>query len=195
MAIAYVRAKPIALTDTSGVTQQFAYAGRTIMMDPRPEVAAFDYSALREDLAHVEVLLPPDTPAMYLDPAALAYALDVKEIQKVRTPLSQRKRLPQVVMSAVIALPPALEVSRDEALIIARRIAQSPCRSHRVPIHLAIHNASINRHAHAAIALRPMAPDGSLGLKISDFLARFRSHRVEADPAEGTCWPDISWEI
>jgi hypothetical protein len=195
VAIAYVRAKPIWLTDTGGVTQQFAYAGRTIMMDPRPEIAAFDYSALREDLAQVEVLLPPDTPAVYLDPAALAYALDAKEIKKVRTPLSQRKRLPQIVMSAVIALPPAFEVSRDEALIIARRIAQSPCGSHRVPIHLAIHSASVNRHAHAHIALRPMAPDGSLGLKISDFLARFRSHYADIDPVEGTCWPDISWEI
>lgn len=195
MAIAYVRAKPIWLTDTGGVTQQFAYAGRSIMMDPRPEIAVFDYSALREDLAHVEVLLPPDAPAMYRDPAALAYALDLKEIQKVRTPLSQRKRQPQLVMSAVIALPPASEVSRDEALIIARRVALSPCRSHRVPIHIAIHNASINRHAHADIALRPMAPDGSLGLKIADFFARFRSHRANMDPVEGTCWPDISWEI
>ena len=195
MAIAYVRAKPIWLTDTGGVTQQFAYAGRTVMMDPRPEIAAFDYSALREDLAQVEVLLPPDTPAVYLDPAALAYALDAKEIQKVRTPLSQRKRLPQIVMSAVIALPPAFEVTRDEAFIIARRIALSPCGSHRVPIHIAIHNASINRHAHADIALRPMAPDGSLGLKIPNFLARFRSQRAEAGLVEGTCWPDISWEI
>lgn len=195
MAIPYVRAKPIWLTDTGGVTQQFAYAGRAIMMDPRPEIAAFDYSALREDLAHVEVILPPDAPAMYLDPAALAYALDVKEIQKVRTPLSERERLPQLVMSTVVALPPAFEVSRDEALTIARRIALYPCRSHRVPIHIAIHNAVINRHAHADIALRPMAPDGSLGLKIPDFLARFRSNRAETDPVEGTGWPDISWEI
>lgn len=195
MAIPYVRAKPISLTVTGGVTQNFAYSGRTIMMDPRPEIAAFDYSALREDLAHVEVLLPPDAPAMYLDPAALAYALDVKEIQKVRTPLSQRERLPQIVMSAVIALPSAFEVSGDEALTIARRIARYPCGSHRVPIHIAIHNALINRHAHADIALRPMAPDGSLGLKIPDFLVRFRVNRADPDPVEGTGWPDISWEI
>ncbi|WP_298885805.1 hypothetical protein [uncultured Bradyrhizobium sp.] len=195
MAIPYARAKAIWLTDTGGVTQQFAYTGRTIMMDPRPEIAAFDYSALRDDLAHVEVLLPPDTPAMYLDPAALAYALDVKEIQKVRTPLSQRERLPQVVMSTVIALPPSFEVSGQEALTIARRIALYPCKSHRVPIHIAIHSAFINRHAHADIALRPMAPDGSLGLKIPDFLARFRAKRAKADPVEGTGWPDISWEV
>ena len=111
MAIAYVRAKPIWLTDTGGVTQQFAYAGRSIMMDPRPEIAAFDYSALREDLAHVEVLLPPDAPAMYRDPAALAYALDLKEIQKVRTPLSQRKRLPSDPSSFPGALDPATVAS------------------------------------------------------------------------------------
>lgn len=93
--IPYVRAKPIWLTDSGGVTQQFAHAGRAIMRGPRPGIAAFDYSTLRQDLAHVEVLLPPDAPAMYLNPAALSYALDVKEIQKVWTPLSEREPLPR----------------------------------------------------------------------------------------------------
>ncbi|MFK4384579.1 hypothetical protein [Bradyrhizobium sp. USDA 223] len=159
MAIPYVRATPISLTVTGGVTKSFAYSGRTIMMDPRPEIAAFDYSALRGDLAHVEVLLPPDAPAMYLDPAALAYALDVKEIQKVRTPLSQRERLPQIVMSAVIALPSAFEVSGDEALTIARRIALYPCGSHRVPIHIAIHNAPARPQGRAAGRADPLRND------------------------------------
>ncbi len=164
------------------------------MTDPRHDVP-FDYSHLRDDLAHVAVLLPPNAPQAFLDPAVLAYALDMTEIRKVRTPLSERDRKPQVVMAVIIALPPEFEVSLDEAITIARRIALYPCGSHPIPIHIAIHNAHINRHAHAAIGFRPITPDGAFGLKIPDLFARFRAYGAETKIAEGTGWPDLSWEI
>jgi hypothetical protein len=104
---------------------------------PRHDVP-FDYSYLRDDLAYVEVLLPPNAPEEFRKPAVLAHALDMAEIRKIRTPLSERIRKPQGVMSVIIALPPETEVSLDEAITIARRIARSPCGSHPVPIHIAI---------------------------------------------------------
>jgi len=165
------------------------------MADPRADVRPFDYSHLRSDLAHVEVLLPPNVPLIFLDPAVLANALDVSELRKVRTSLSERTRMPQVAMALIVALPPQFEVSQHEALAIARRIVLFPCGLHPIPIHLAIHNALINRHAHADIALRPMNTDGSFGLKIPDLFVRFRSQAEEIRVAEGTGWPDLSWEI
>jgi hypothetical protein len=98
-------------------------------------------------------------------------------------------------MSVIIALPPESEVSLDEAVTIARRIALSPCGSHSVPIHIAIHNALVNRHAHAAIGFRTMAPDGEFGLKIPELFACFSVYGAKAKVSEGTDWPDISWEI
>ena len=179
MAIAFVQARVIHLTVSSGATRDFAYIGRTFMADPRADVRPFDYSHLRNDLAHVEVLLPPNVPQAFLDPAVLANALDAIEIRKIRTPLSERTRMPQVAMAVIVALPPQFEVSQHEALAITRRIVLYPCGPHPIPIHLAIHNASINRHAHADIALRPMNPDGSFGLKITDLFVRFRSQAEE----------------
>ena len=185
----------IHLTESSGATRDFAYIGRTVMADPRADVGPFDYSHLRSDLALVEVLLPPNVPQFFRDPAVLANALDVGELRKIRTPLSKRTRMPQVAMAVIVALPPQFEVSQQEALAIARRIVLYPCGSHPIPIHLAIHNASINRHAHADIALRPMNTDGSFGLKIPDLFVRFRSQDEEIRVSEGTGWPDLSWEI
>lgn len=191
MAIAFSRARPIPITEKAGVTREFAYIGRTVMTDPRHEVP-FDYSHLHDDLVHVEVLLPANVPEEFRKPAVLAHALDMAEIRKIRTPLSERIRKPQGVMSVIIALPPETEVSLDEAITIARRIARSPCGSHPVPIHIAIHNALVNRHAHAAIGFRPMAPDGTFGLKIPEFFARFSVYGTKAKVSEGTDWPDLS---
>ena len=194
MAIAFSRARPIPITEKAGVTREFAYIGRTVMTDPRHEVP-FDYSHLHDDLVHVEVLLPANVPEEFRKPAVLAHALDMAEIRKIRTPLSERIRKPQGVMSVIIALPPETEVSLDEAITIARRIARSPCGSHPVPIHIAIHNALVNRHAHAAIGFRPMAPDGTFGLKIPELFARFSVYGTKAKVSEGTDWPDLSFEI
>ena len=195
MAIAFARARVIHLTESSGATRDFAYVGRTVMADPRAYVGPFDYSHLRNDLAYVEVLLPPNVPQIFLDPALLANTLDAIEIQKIRTPLSERTRMPQVAMAVIVALPPQFEVSLHEALTIARRIVRYPCGPHPIPIHLAIHSASINRHAHADIALRPMNLDGSFGLKVPDLFVRFRSQAEGIRVAEGTGWADLSWEI
>lgn len=194
MAIAYARARPIPLTERDGATREFAYVGRTIMADPREDIPPFDYTYLRRDLAHVEVMLPPHAPQAFADPAALAFALDMAEIRKVRTPLSRRKRLPQVVMSVIMALPPESETSLHEASVIARRILVSASRSQPVPIHMAIHQAPINRHGHGDVGFRSINPDGTLGLKIPDLFARFRTHEAGANVVEGTGWPDLSWE-
>lgn len=40
-----------------------------------------------------------------------------------------------------------------------------------------------------------MNPDGSFGLKIQNLFARFGSYGDEIRVAEGTGWPDLSWEI
>jgi hypothetical protein len=195
LAIAFARARPIPLTEKDGATREFAYVGRTVMTDPRDGIPPFDYAYLRRDLAHVEVVMPPHAPRAFADPAALAYALDMAEIRKIRTPLSKRKRKPQVVMSVIMALPPEFETSLHEASVIARRILVSASHSHPVPIHIAIHQAPINRHGHGDIGLRPVNPDGRFGLKIPDLFARFRTHGAEAHVVEGTGWPDLSWEI
>ncbi|WMT76975.1 MobA/MobL family protein [Bradyrhizobium sp. Ash2021] len=194
VAIAFARARPIPLTENDGATREFAYVGRTIMTDPRDGIPPFDYAHLRRDLAHVEVVLPAHAPQAFADPAALAFALDMAEIRKVRTPLWKRERLPQVVMSVIIALPPEFETSLHEASVIARRILVSASRSHPVPIHIAIHQAPINRHGHGDIGFRSINPDGTFGLKIPDLFARFRTHGAEANVVEGTGWPDLAWE-
>jgi hypothetical protein len=194
LAIAFAKARPIPLTEKDGATREFAYVGRTVMTDPRDGIPPFDYAYLRHDLAHVEVVIPPHAPQLFADPAALAHALDMAEIRKVRTPLSNRQRKPQVVMSVIMALPPEFETSLHEASVIARRILVSASRAHPVPIHIAIHQAPINRHGHGDIGFRPVNPDGTFGLKIPDLFARFRTHGAEAGIAEGTGWPDLSWE-
>jgi hypothetical protein len=194
VAIAFARARPIPLTDKDGATREFAYVGRTIMTDPREDIPRFDYSYLRRDLAHVEVVLPAHAPRAYLAPAVLAFALDTAELRKVRTPLWKRERLPQVLMSVIMALPPEFETSLHEASVIARRILVSASRSHPVPIHIAIHQAPINRHGHGDISFRSINPDGTFGLKIPDLFARFRTHGAEASVVEGTGWPDLAWE-
>ncbi|MBR1211029.1 hypothetical protein [Bradyrhizobium sp. JYMT SZCCT0180] len=98
MAIAFSRAKPIHITENAGVTREFAYTDRTVMMDPRHDVP-FDYSHLHDDLAHLEVLLPPNVAEEFRDPAVLAHALDMTEIRKIWTPVSERIRKPQGAMS------------------------------------------------------------------------------------------------
>ncbi|MBR0784803.1 MobA/MobL family protein [Bradyrhizobium iriomotense] len=197
MAIPFAFLAPVRLADHGGAVSAIAYAARNAVHDPRFE-QPFDYSHLRSDLAHEEIILPVDCPATFLDRAKLAIALDEAERRKVRTPLSERNRLPQVGLALVVALPPSTEVSVKEAAEILRRIVLAARGSAAIPIHTAIHEARINRHAHALFALRPMDNDGVLGPKLRDFVVRHRhtsTGNESADVVEGVNWPDLTWEI
>jgi hypothetical protein len=197
VAIAFAKLVPVHLAEHGGAVSAIAYLARDIVHDPRFE-QPFDYSHLRADLAHEEIILPLDCPVTFLDRETLAIALDGAELRKIRTPLSQRNRQPQVGLALVVALPPSTEVSVDEAAEIFRRIVLAARGSEPTPIHLAIHEARINRHGHALFALRPVHRDGLLGLKLRDFIVRLRhtgSGNYKADVVEGIHWPSLTWEI
>ncbi|MFK4726126.1 hypothetical protein ABIE89_007226 [Bradyrhizobium niftali] len=159
MAISFAFLTKAHLTEHGGATSAIAYLARDIVHDPRFE-RAFDYTHLRADLAHEEIILPLDCPVSFLDREKLAVKLDGTELRKVRTPLSKRNRRPQIGLALVVALPPATEVSADEAAEIMRRIVVAARGSAPVPIHIAIHEARVNRHGHALFALRPLDRDG-----------------------------------
>src|SRR4051812_34334034 len=118
MAIIFARLDPIHLTPSSGAARLIAYMGRTTIAD---RGILHDYQHLAHDLVHEEVMLPADYPPEFNVPAILAAALDRAELQKVRTPLEQRDRLPQVGLNLTLALPPDDEVSLHEAKEILRR--------------------------------------------------------------------------
>lgn len=196
MAIPFAYLTPARLTENGGAASIIAYVARDIVQDPR-FVQPFDHSHLRGDLAHEEIILPVDCPTTFLDREKLAIALDGAELHKIRAPLSQRTRLPQVGLALVLALPPSTEVSLAEAAEILRRIALAARGSEAIPIHTAIHEARINRHGHALFGLRPIDADGVLGLKLRDFVVRHRhtgSGKEGADVVEGINWPDLAWE-
>lgn len=197
MAIPFAYLTPTHLTEHGGAASTIAYIARNSVHDPRfPQ--SFDYSHLRSDLAFEDIILPVDCPVTLLRREKLAIALDEVELRKIRTPLSERIRLPQVGLALVVALPPSTEVSLDEAAEIFRRIVLAARGSVPAPIHLAIHEARINRHGHALFALRPVDSDGVLGLKVRDFIVRLRhtlSANEDADVVEGVHWPNLTWEV
>ncbi|MCA1526505.1 MobA/MobL family protein [Bradyrhizobium yuanmingense] len=196
MAIPFAHIAPVRLTENGGAVRNIAYTARTSVHDPR-YAGPFDYSHLQGDLAHEEIILPDDCPLAYLDRSVFAVALDYAELRKIRTPLSERRRQPQVGLALILALPPSTEVSVAEAAEILRRIVLAARGSEAVPIHLAIHEAKINRHAHALFGLRPIDADGIFGLKLRDFVVRHRHtsiRKASADVVEGINWPDLAWE-
>lgn len=84
-----------------------------------------------------------------------------------------------------------------EAAEILRRVVLAARGSEAIPIHVAIHEARINRHAHVLFALRPVDSDGTLGLKLRDFILLHRhtaSGNKGADVVEAINWPYLSWE-
>src|ERR1700682_1192642 len=148
MAIIFARLDPVHLTTRSGAARLIAYTGRTVIAD---RGFFHDYRHLAADLVHEEVMLPADYPAAFYDPEILAGALDRAELQKVRTPLELRNRLPQVGLALTIALPPDDEVFLHEAAEIVRRVVNAARGSHPIPIHCAIHDSRLNRHGHALL--------------------------------------------
>lgn len=197
MAIPFAYLAPVHLTKHGGATSTIAYVARDVIDDPRFE-QPLDYSHLRADLAWEEVILPECCSPAFRDRDVLAFALDEAELRKVRTPLAERKRRPQVGLALVLALPPSCEVSVAEAAEILHRVALAARGSKAIPIHVAIHEGRINRHAHALFALRSVEPDGALGPKLRDFVVRHRrtgSRNEEGGVVEGIHWPDLTWEI
>jgi hypothetical protein len=195
MAIAFARAILIHLTLSSDVTRVVAYVARTIMRAVGRR-RTYDYRYLNDDLVYEVVIPPPNAPEDFKRKEVFAHAIDLKEILKLRTPLHKRIRPPQLALAVVVALPPATEVARHEAVEIMRRIVIKARGSHNLPIHVAIHHKSVNQHGHATFALRPIHPDGSLGLKIRDHFAilRTKGASAEGDVVEGLNWPKLTWE-
>jgi MobA/MobL family len=203
MAITFARLQPISLTSGSGAARIMAYTSRAAIHDPRFGTA-FDYTRLSGDLVHEEILLPQGYPPELHDRDALARAIDSAELRRVRTPLNERIRKPQVGAALVVALPPDNEVTVDEAIELARRILIAARGSFRIPIHFAIHDAAIftlgdvNRHAHGLFGLREFGPGGEAGPKLRDVLVRHRVGALHAGPAdivEGIDWPALVWEL
>lgn len=195
MAITFARLMPMLLTPRSGAARMLAYTARTAIHDPRIETV-FDYTHLDGDYACSDIILPQGHPLGFEDLGVLAVRLDFAEWAKVRTPLEERERLPQVGLSLVVALPPDDELWLHEAAELMRRIVTAPRGSNEVAIHWAIHGSVINRHGHAFYALRSFDADGNAGPRIRDFLVR---HRFMASTAgieivEGVDWPSLVWE-
>jgi MobA/MobL family len=192
MAIIFARLDPIHLTPRSGAARIIAYTGRTVIAD---RGSSHDYRHLANDLVHEEVMLPAGYPAEFNEPEILAGALDGAELKKVRTPLEQRDRLPQVGLILTIALPPNEEVFVHEAAEIVRRIVNAARGSHQIPIHFAIHDSEHNRHGHAMFAQRVFDAAGAAGPKLRDMIVRVRPTAIGMAIVEGIDWPALVWEI
>src|ERR1700682_6515796 len=192
MAIIFARLDPVHLTTRSGAARLIAYTGRTVIAD---RGFFHDYRHLAADLVHEEVMLPADYPAAFYDPEILAGALDRAELQKVRTPLELRNRLPQVGLALTIALPPDDEVFLHEAAEIVRRVVNAARGSHPIPIHCAIHDSRLNRHGHALLGLRVYDVHGTAGPKLRDLVVRIRPTAGGMQIVEGIDWPSLAWEI
>lgn len=154
-----------------------------------------DYRHLAHDLVHEEVMLPPDYPPEFNVPAILASALDRAELQKVRTPLEHRDRLPQVGLNLTLALPPDDEVPLHEAKEILRRTINAARGSRPLAAYFAIHDHKRNRHGHGVLALRVYDANGIAGSKELDLVARIRPTATGMQVVEGIDWPSLAWEI
>jgi hypothetical protein len=192
VAIIFARLDPVHLTPRSGAARLIAYTGRTIIAD---RGLLHDYRHLAGDLAHQEVMLPADYPAEFDVPAILATALDRAELQKVRTRLEDRDRLPQVGLNLTIALPPDDEVYLHEAAEIMRRIVNAARGSRPIAAHFAIHDHRRNRHGHGLFALRGFDENGVAGPRERDLVVRIRSTKAGMQVVEGIDWPSLAWEI
>ncbi len=191
------------LTSRSGATRILAYTARSVIHDLRSSTV-FDYSALSADLVHDEIILPETYPAEFENLSHLAHALDQAEFSRVRTPLHQRERLPQVGLALVIALPPDDQISLRESIELKKRIVITARGSLRIPLHIAIHDPALlsagnmNRHGHALFGLREFGPAGEAGPKVRDVIVRHRvsqSNTGTGKSVEGIDWPDLVWEM
>ena len=124
MAITFARLMPILLTVRSGAVRVLAYIARTVIYDPRIQ-KLFDYTSLATDFACGGIILPEDHPPGFADITNLAVNLDRAEFRKVRTPLEERARLPQVGLALVVALPPDGELWLHEAAELMQRIVKA----------------------------------------------------------------------
>ncbi|MDB5577431.1 MAG: hypothetical protein JWR80_2607 [Bradyrhizobium sp.] len=140
-------------------------------------------------------MLPADYPAEFDVPAILATALDHAELQKVRTRLEDRNRLPQVGLNLTVALPPDDEVYLHEAAEIMRRIINAARGSRPIAAHFAIHDHRRNRHGHGLIALRGFDENGVAGPRERDLVVRIRPTAIGMQVVEGIDWPSLAWEI
>jgi len=205
MAIAFVFARYLRLTQRVSVPLLVGYQTRQKLADPRSR-KLFDFRRLGGDLVHDEVLLPQCAdPSLGLhDPVALAAAGDRAETRRVRT--WHRTRHPQGGLLLTQALPPDLELHLDEAIELVRRLAMQVRGSLHLPIHFAIHDPALrtsrahqrNRHSHLIVYLRELSRAGFSRHKVRDLTARVRrpanSMFAHCVP-EGISWPDLAWSV
>jgi len=195
MAITFSRLTSMKMTLLSGgAVRPLAYTARTKLHDPHFDVD-FDYSRLKGDYACGDVIVPDGHPPTFKDLGVYAASLDAAERTKIRTPLEDRERLPQVGLALVVALPPNDELWLPEAAELMQRIVTAPTRANEVAIHWAIHEAKTNRHGHAWYALRAFDTQGNASRKLRDFMVQHRSTALGANIVEGVDWPSLTWEI
>lgn len=195
MAITYARFTIVSLTESAGATTNVAYIFRDRIDDPRLPGGAVDYTHLAGDVSYQDVWLPDAHLAGHFDSASLARAIDSAELRKLIKPLDERERLPQAGFSLVVALPAPHEASPREVIEIVQRIAMLVRGASCLTIHMAIHEAGTNRHAHYLFSTRPIDTYGQFGLKLRDFVARVRTcANSTSEVIEGLHWPNVSWE-
>ncbi|ANW00301.1 MobA/MobL family protein [Bradyrhizobium icense] len=197
MPIPFGRATVVRITGKSDLSRTIAYIARAAIRAVKRR-KIYNYTHLKGDLVHHEVLLPPGAPDDLRSCNVFANSLDFAELRKMRTPPTQRERQVQVAVTVVIALPPASEVALHEAAEILRRIVITARGPQDLPIHLAIHRKIINLHGHATYALRPIHPDGSWGLKVRDKFIHLRKSQYQpnkAHVAEDFSWHELSRDI
>lgn len=196
MAIPYAQFSVVSLAELAGATTNVAYIFRDRIDDPRLPGGAIDYTELAGDVIYEDIVLPDENFAGMFDHASLARALDAAELRKVVKPLRERKRLPQAGFALIVALPAPHEASLHEAIEISQRIARLVRGSLPVTIHLAIHKALTNRHAHYLFSTRLLNANGEFAGKARDFAARVR-HCSNGAPeiVEGLHWPNLAHEV
>jgi len=210
MAIPYIAARIVNLTERSGVCAIIAYLGRTTVHASRTGIR-HDYRRLAGFVVYEDIWLPEEAPALMTKPKDLANAMEAAE--RVRTWDEDRQRFPQPAWSLIIALPPDSEVTLDEAIEIVGRIVTEIWGEYRLAAYVAIHEPRLrertarspNRHAHVVLSLRELTPAGFTDTKVRELFARVRttseqnSTRGSAKQpyyvAEGVSWPDLAWSV
>lgn len=202
MAIAFVRAHFLNVTNSGGACKTFAYLGRTAILDERLGTT-FDYAGIARDLVYERLILPSAAP--FQTAPQFANALDEAERRRQRRS-TNRKRWPQFGAHLIFALPPDPILTLDEtAELVDRLVTFATSGSSALPAYVAIHDpalaapGSINRHAHVLIGLREIDGTGLSRRKVRHLFARPR-HAAAANfrtsyIAEALHWPDIARDL
>ena len=203
MAIAYARLEFARLQTNGGACKELAYAGRCEIFDPRLGVT-FDFRN-RADLVCETIIAPADVVRATITTSELAQAIDAAEFARVRRPLAERRRLPQVGAEILVALPPDDQLTLDEAFEVSYRMMEHFRGDRLLMTHTAMHDPALltpgaqTRHCHAFVPQREWQNGQFTGSRLREMFARPRHSAApnvrKSFVAEGIDWPRLSWEI